>query len=64
MRIISIVLILSRLPSDDPSDGLRPPEARPRAFLLENGGGDWGKALGQDLSGTAEGYNPEATIKS
>ena len=48
------------------SDGLRPREARPKAFLLENGGGDWGKALGgkirQDLLGTTEAYNPEVTI--
>ena len=35
-------MMLSRLQSD----GLRPREARPKAFLLENGGGDWGKALG------------------
>ena len=61
--------MLSRLQSD----GLRPREARPKAFLLENGGGDWGKALGggggggarkirQDLLGTTEAYNPEVTI--
>ena len=42
MRIISVIMMLSRLQSD----GLRPREARPKAFLLENGGGDWGKALG------------------
>ena len=42
MRIISIIMMLSRLQSD----GLRPREARPKAFLLENGGGDWGKTLG------------------
>ena len=48
------------------SDGLRPREARPKAFLLENGGWDWGKALGgkirQDLLGTTEAYNLEVTI--
>ena len=59
-------MMLSRLQSD----GLRPREARPKAFLLENGGGDWGKARGgggarkirQDLLGTTEAYNPEVTI--
>ena len=39
--------MLSRLQSD----GLRPREARPKAFLLENGGGDWGKALGEGGGG-------------
>ena len=63
MRIISIIMMLSRLQSD----GLRPREARPKAFLLENGGEDWGKALGggkirQDLLGTTEAYNPVVTI--
>ena len=40
-------MMLSRLQSD----GLRPREARPKAFLLENGGGDWGKALGWGWGG-------------
>ena len=47
MRIISIIMMLSRLQSD----GLRPREARPKAFLLENGGVDWGKALGEGGGG-------------
>ena len=62
MRIISVIMMLSRLQSD----GLRPREARPKAFLLENGGGDWGKVLGgggvRARFGTTEAYNPEVTI--
>ena len=42
-------MMLSRLQSD----GLRPREARPKAFLLENGGGDWGKARGGGRGGGA-----------